>query len=256
MGTLQTAYDDNILGGFPGQVANSENLNVISRTVRSATLAFGALALRGATQHECISATAETLEAAAPVAQAGNTGNGTFLATPTISAGAKLGTYLVEIENAATNAGGFTVEDPDGNEVGAGTVGVAFSAGGVAFTLQDGATDFVRGDGFTFAVQATSGTNVGNVLGIARTDTTIGAEVANYRENDTAAIVTQGQVWVTAGGAVNDGDPVYFVVSTGRYLNAAGAGRIRVPKTVFDDDATTAGDMVRVSIRNRLDDAA
>ena len=52
----------------------------------------------------------------------------------------------------------FEVEDPDGILVGVGTVAVAFSAGGVAFTIADGATDFVAGSGFyvdvTFSANA------------------------------------------------------------------------------------------------------
>ena len=37
-----------------------------------------------------------------------------------------------------------------------GTVAVAFSAGGLAFTLADGSTDFVSGDGFNITVTLTS----------------------------------------------------------------------------------------------------
>lgn len=251
---LQTDYSDTIRRGFPGQIANTELANIISRTLESATANFGALALRGAAPHGCITASAETLEAAAPVAEAGNTGNGTFLATPTITAGAKIGTYRLEVTIAATNAGGFVVEDPDGNIVGAGTVGVAFSANGVAFTLQDGATDFARGDGFTFAVAATSGTDVGNQLGIFAIDTTLGAEVSHYTDNDTVAIITQGPILVTAGAAVaKEGLDVYYVVSTGRYVSTAGAGRIKVNNAVFDEVAAANGDIVQISLKNRND---
>lgn len=252
MGVLQTDYSDNVTPGFPGQIANSENLNIVSRTVRSAILAFGALALGGAANHEVITATAETLEASAPVAEAGNTGNGTFAATPTITAGAKEGTYRVEVTIAATNAGGFVVEDPDGVLVGAGTVAVAFSAGGIAFTLQDGSTDFARGDGFTFTVQPTSGTNVGRPEGLAVLDTTVGAEITNYRENDTAKIMTRGTMWITAAAAVAKDAEVYFIVSSGRYDDAAGTGRIKVPGARFYESAAANGDMVRVAINNKL----
>lgn len=250
MGVLQSDYSDTITPGFPGQVANSENLNVISRTLRSATCAFGALVLSGAGEHEAISATAETLEASAAVAEAGNTGNGTFGGTPVISSGAKEGTYRVEVTDAATNGGRFIVEDPDGNTVGAGSVAVAFSAGGVAFTLGDGSTDFAVGDGFTFTVQPTSGTNVGEQLGIAKLDNTLGAEVGNYRENDTAAIITRGTVWVTAGAAVAKDADVYFIVSTGRYDDAAGSGRIKVLGARFYEAAAANGDMVRLTVGN------
>jgi hypothetical protein len=93
---------------------------------------------------------------AVAAAYAGNTGNGTMGAV-TVSAGAKAGVYQLVIIEPAANAGRFTVEDPDGIIIGVGTVGVAFSAGGLAFTLADGVTDFVSGDGFTITVTLTAG---------------------------------------------------------------------------------------------------
>ncbi len=97
-----------------------------------------------------------TVGAATAAAVAGNTGNGTCGAV-TVSAGAKPGVYNLVVIEPGTNAGKFTVEDPDGITIGVGTVGSAFSAGGLAFTLADGATDFVSGDAFTITVAAGSG---------------------------------------------------------------------------------------------------
>lgn len=91
---------------------------------------------------------------AAAVADAGNTGNG-VMGTITVTAPAKVGEYRLVFVAAATNAGTFVVTDPDGRTVGAGTVAVAFSKGGLAFTLADGATDFAVGDAFTIAVAGT-----------------------------------------------------------------------------------------------------
>ena len=51
-------------------------------------------------------------------------------------------------------AGDFILTDPDGVVVGAGAVAAAFSEGGLAFTLADGAADFVIGDGFIIEVEA------------------------------------------------------------------------------------------------------
>lgn len=84
-----------------------------------------------------------------------NTGNGTMGAI-TVGAGAKVGRYKLVIIEVAANAGKFVLEDPDGILVGVGTVAVAFSLGGIAFTLADGATDFVAGDGFFIDVAAGS----------------------------------------------------------------------------------------------------
>jgi hypothetical protein len=93
---------------------------------------------------------------ASAAAQAGNTGNGTMGAI-TVGAAAKPGVYKLEIIEPATDAGKFHVFDPDGIFVGQGTVAVAFSAGGLGFTLADGGTDFVSGDGFDITVAAGSG---------------------------------------------------------------------------------------------------
>lgn len=92
---------------------------------------------------------------ASATAFAGNTGTGT-VGTITVSAGAKPGAYKLTIIEPGTDAGKFTLEDPDGKFVATGVVASAFSAGGLAFTISD-ATDFVAGDGFTITVAAGSG---------------------------------------------------------------------------------------------------
>lgn len=97
-----------------------------------------------------------TVGAATAAAVAGNTGNGTMGAV-TLSAGAKVGVYKLTIVEPGTNVGTFIVEDPDGINIGRGVVASAFSAGGLAFTLADGSTDFVAGDQFTITVAAGSG---------------------------------------------------------------------------------------------------
>lgn len=93
---------------------------------------------------------------ASAAAFAGNTGNGT-MGTITVSAGALVGAYQLTFIEPATDAGTFQVEDPTGKVIGTGNVAAAFSKGGLAFTLADGATNFVAGDGFTITVAAGSG---------------------------------------------------------------------------------------------------
>lgn len=93
---------------------------------------------------------------ASAAAFSGNTGNGAMGAI-TVSAGAKFGDYKLVMIEPGTDAGKFQVEGPDGKIIGTGTVGQAFSKGGLAFTLADGATDFVSGDGFTITVASGSG---------------------------------------------------------------------------------------------------
>jgi hypothetical protein len=89
-------------------------------------------------------------------AVAGNTGNGTMGAvTVTSNKNLQLGVYNLTIVKAAANAGDFVVTDTAGDVVGNGTVAVAFSQAGIAFTLADGATDFVVGDAFTITIAGT-----------------------------------------------------------------------------------------------------
>lgn len=89
--------------------------------------------------------------AATSAALGTNTGNGVMGAI-TVSGGAIAGDYKLVIVEPAANAGTFVVEDPHGVEIGHGNVAAAFNAGGLAFTLADGATDFVSGDSITITV--------------------------------------------------------------------------------------------------------
>lgn len=94
---------------------------------------------------------ADDVTVAAPVADAGNTGNGTFAATPTVDDGAMAGNWRIVITEPGSNTGEFEVRRPDGTLEGSGTVASAYN-GEMNFTLQDGATDFVAGDAFTVNV--------------------------------------------------------------------------------------------------------
>lgn len=97
------------------------------------------------------------LGAATATAFAANAANTGTCGAVTVGAGAKVGTYKVVMIEPGTDAGKFTVEDPDGITVGIGTVAVAFSGGGLGFTIADGATDFSSGSGFDIVVVAGSG---------------------------------------------------------------------------------------------------
>jgi hypothetical protein len=97
-----------------------------------------------------------TKAAATGAAVAGNTGDGTITAAPTVGAAAKPGVYRLTCIEPATNAGKFSVEDPDGVLIGVATVAVEFTAH-LTFTIADGGTDFAAGDAFTITVAAGSG---------------------------------------------------------------------------------------------------
>ncbi|MDP2746190.1 head decoration protein [Pseudomonas sp.] len=91
-----------------------------------------------------------------PTADAGNIGNGT-IGSVTVTSAAITGDYVLNITEAAANAGTFEVVDPMGLLIGEGTVGQAFTGGGLTFTLADGSTDFAVDDSFTLAVLANLG---------------------------------------------------------------------------------------------------
>jgi hypothetical protein len=92
---------------------------------------------------------------AAATAGAGNTGDGAMGAI-TVSGAARRGRYKLLFLEPAADAGTFALFDPDGVLVLKGNVAVAFSAGGLAFTLADGPANFVAGDSFTIDVQVSA----------------------------------------------------------------------------------------------------
>lgn len=96
--------------------------------------------------------TANSAKAAAVVGDGGGA-----LGAITVGADAKAGDYVLTVIKAASSAGDFQVVDPDGIVVGVGTVGVAFSGGGLSFTLADGTPDFSLGDSITITVAAGNG---------------------------------------------------------------------------------------------------
>lgn len=97
-----------------------------------------------------------TKAAATATADPANTGNGTMGAI-TVGAGSKVGVYKLTFVDPGSDAGAFMVEDPDGINIGQGDAGTEFDAGGLTFTLADGATDFAAGDQFSITVAAGSG---------------------------------------------------------------------------------------------------
>jgi hypothetical protein len=77
-----------------------------------------------------------------------NTGNGVAtLANPATGQGAVDGDYLLTCTVPAANAGTFSVQTPDGREIGPLTVAVAFNKE-IKLTIADGAADFIAGDSF------------------------------------------------------------------------------------------------------------
>jgi hypothetical protein len=136
---------------YPGDWLKYEAPNLFSR--EEITILAGSGATRPLTSGMVLAKV--TKGAATGAAVAGNTGNGTITAAPTVGAAAKVGVYRLVCIEPATNVGKFTVEDPDGINIGVATVAVEFTTH-LTFTIADGATDFVSGDAFTITVAAGS----------------------------------------------------------------------------------------------------
>lgn len=94
---------------------------------------------------------------------AADTGNGTVTGLAATAA-AKLGDYTVTILAGATT---FSVVDPTGAALPNGTLGTAYSQGGVSFTLSNGGTNFVAGDTAVVAIEQSAGAmQIGTLIGI------------------------------------------------------------------------------------------
>lgn len=87
------------------------------------------------------------------------TGNGTMTG-PTISATALKEVWTVRNKTAAANGGTFSVVGSVSGAKADAVVGVAYDNGAIAFTINDGATDFIVGDTFTLTV---TGAGAGSV---------------------------------------------------------------------------------------------
>ncbi len=192
------------------------------------------------------------------VANAGNTGNGTFGAI-TADPGSQAGKYTIVFTGATT----FNVFDPRGALVGAGTPGVAFATQ-LGFTITAGGTAFVAGDGFSITVGAATATanagNTGNGTFGAITAQP-GIQVGAYNVPFTAAtkfdvfdplgrfigsgstgtaFASQLGFTITAGGtAFVDGDGFTITV-------AAGTGQVvPVSSTAIDGSSVAMGVVTR-----------
>ena len=140
---------------------------------------------------------------------AGNTGNGAMGAV-TVDAGAQVGTYRVVITEPASNAGNFIVERPDGAIDGQGDVAAAYN-GSINFTLADGATDFVAGDGFDIVVTAADATAQDQyvALDLTATDGSQTAAGLSYDAVETGVGETVEAVMIARDAEVNGNLIVY-----------------------------------------------
>ena len=110
-----------------------------------------------------------------------NTGNGAMSGLA-LKANAQLGDYTVECITATTDAATFAVFDPLGRRMADAATDAAYDNGEIAFTIADGATDFIVGDAFTITVPEGNynawGTNKATRLLQSTDDTDFQFEVA------------------------------------------------------------------------------
>ncbi len=250
MPAIQTTYSERPRRWVVGAVANMETANSVTRQCQEVGgIGFGLPVFKGSTDKGVIEGDSETFTAVS-AARAGNTGNGTITPTPTIGVGAKAGVYTVVNFAVAANAGKFRVEDPDGIEVGVATVGVAFSRGGLTFTIADGATDFVDGDAFDITVTGVLGSN--EFEGISIRDITLiaqpGETVDVYQNGDSMGVLVAGVIPVLVGAAVVARKQAFFNASTKKFVAADGANVLPLPNCVYDTSGAADGDIVLLRV--------
>jgi hypothetical protein len=134
-----------------------------------------------------------------------STGDGA-LGTVTSTAGVQAGDYVLTITAAQADAGVFQLVDPQGDVAGVGTVGTAFTGGGLSFTLADGATDFAVGDSFTITVESSGLLAEWNPANTDGTDTVAGILFAGVE----ATSGNKRGVLVARKAVVTGGDLTYF----------------------------------------------
>lgn len=85
-------------------------------------------------------------------------------------------------------------------------------------------------------------------IGITVRDQSIDpANVDLFAVGDTALLMTQGAIWVTAGATVAAGADVYMIAADGRFTSSAG-GNLAIPNAVFETSGD-ADELVRIRLR-------
>jgi len=251
MATYQTDYSVSPAKGLPGQIANEEKCNKVSRTVESsAGISFGQPAFRGSGDHGVVVGGTFAATGAGSAAASGNVGTGVITASPAVAAGAKQGRYRIVLIGTSATAP-FLVYDPNGIVVGDGVVASAATVDGVGpFTISNAGT-MTAGD--TYYIDVTYTAN-GKFVGLAVLTEAVppvasgSTLIDGYPQYFTGAFMTMGQMYVTAGASVVDGGDVYWNPATGRYTSTT--THIRIADATFD---TTGGDgdIVEVSLKLR-----
>lgn len=251
MSTYQTSYTSAPAKGLPGQIANEEQVNKISRTVESAAgIEFGQPAFRGAGDHGVVVGGTFAATSVGSAAASGNVGTGVITAAPAVVAGAKQGRYRIVLTGTSATAP-WLMYDPDGLMVGDGVVASASTIDGIGpFTISNAGT-MTAGDTYYIDVTYTANAVFMGfaVLTQAVPPVAPGATLVDgFPKDYTGAFMTRGQMYVTAGASVVDGGDVYWNPATKRYTSTV--THIRIPNSKFDTTGVD-GDIVEVSLKSR-----
>lgn len=141
-----------VLGKIANAIASAAKTGGNTGNGTNGSLSLAALAVAGVYKLRCTSTGPGVAAAGTTGAVVGN-GNGTITASPATGAGCKVGTYTVTCIEPATDAGTFSVEDPDGITIGTAVVGTPFTTH-LTFTIADGSTDWAVGTHFPIVVAA------------------------------------------------------------------------------------------------------
>lgn len=202
MGVLKTINEPKGAGHF---ISGDYDAN---QSAEQITLAATAVALPSGTM---LGRVARGDQAVAAAANAGNTGNGVFAAAPTADAGVAPGDYTLTVIDPAENGGTIQVARPDGTEDGIARIGVAYN-GSVNFTLNDGAADFVAGDGFKITVSYAAGSGQFKPIDPAAIDGTQNFAAILWEGRPISA-ATQRAVGVVRGPVVVNGRLITYVTA-------------------------------------------
>lgn len=151
-------------------------------------------------------------------ATGGNTGNFTC-GTVTESAGALTGAYRIEFIAATV----FNVYDPNGLFIGEGKTGVAFSAGGLGFTITAGATPAVAGDSATITVSASADAGKYVPVNLTGTDGSQNAAAILFNSPFDVTAADTKQTVIVRAAEVNGSELTYPSGATANQIAAINA---------------------------------
>ncbi|TEB13371.1 hypothetical protein [Pelotomaculum propionicicum] len=229
-----------LLQGGQGALARGTVLGKITKTIGAATpgagntgtgtvsdISLGAAAKIGNYVLTCTGGSnTKAAAVAAWAANAAGTGALTMADPGPLGNAVKEGVYKVVCVEPGANVGTFEVFDPDGILIGVATVAAAFASTHINFTIADGATDFIAGEGFdvtvTFTATVPANGGVFSVVdpdGVALASATVGVAYAgaiNFTINDgatdfavndtfTIAVAASAEKYAKVNSAVLDG---------------------------------------------------